>query len=476
MTISIGGLISGLDTNGIIDQMLAIQQRPIERLQNKGSEYQIQLSTYGTLKGLVSSLQSAVSAIDTEGGLASYTATSGDKDLFTVTSGDDAAVGSYDVTVQQLAKVHKLTSTAFAAEEAMGEGTIHLKVGTAEAIDIAVSVTDTYDEVASAINDADAGVKAAVVFDGTDYFLTLSAEETGADNVINLTVTEAGTVAGDPENSDATGLSRLVYDQGSTQNLSNTQSAADAIITVDGVSDIHRSSNEINDVIDGVTLTLVSAPASPDNATTLTVGRNTSAAKSKINAFVKAYNQVATFITEAQKYTEDTEVAGILMGDATTNSIRSQLKTMVTGLVSGAGTFTRLSDIGITLGSDNQLKVDTDTLDDALDNDFEDVVQFFTQSSSDAQGFAVKMNETLEAMLDSSTGTFASREDGIKDSIDGINEQIGQYQLRAALWEERTRAQFNAMEALLAQYQSAGDYLGQFVTGMQNLNSFISNR
>ncbi len=124
-------LISGLDTNGIIDQMLAIQQRPIERLQNKGSEYQIQLSTYGTLKGLVSSLQSAVSAIDTEGGLASYTATSGDKDLFTVTSGDDAAVGSYDVTVQQLAKVHKLTSTAFAAEEAMGEGTIHLKVGTA---------------------------------------------------------------------------------------------------------------------------------------------------------------------------------------------------------------------------------------------------------------------------------------------------------------------------------------------------------
>ncbi len=304
----------------------------------------------------------------------------------------------------------------------------------------------------------------------------MSAEETGADNVINLTVTEAGTVAGDPENSDATGLSRLVYDQGSTQNLSNTQSAADAIITVDGVSDIHRSSNEINDVIDGVTLTLVSAPASPDNATTLTVGRNTSAAKSKINAFVKAYNQVATFITEAQKYTEDTEVAGILMGDATTNSIRSQLKTMVTGLVSGAGTFTRLSDIGITLGSDNQLKVDTDTLDDALDNDFEDVVQFFTQSSSDAQGFAVKMNETLEAMLDSSTGTFASREDGIKDSIDGINEQIGQYQLRAALWEERTRAQFNAMEALLAQYQSAGDYLGQFVTGMQNLNSFISNR
>jgi flagellar hook-associated protein 2 len=466
MTISIGGLASGLDTNGIIDQMLAIQQRPIERLQSKGSEYQIQLSTYGTLKGLVSSLQSAVSAIDTEGELSSYTATSGDKDLFTVTSGDDAAVGSYDVTVQQLAKVHKLTSTAFAADETIGEGTIHLKVGDAEAIDIAVSATDTYDEVASAINDADAGVKAAVVFDGTDYFLTLSAEETGADNVINLTVTETG----DP------GLARLIYDQGGTENMSNTQSAADAIITVDGVSDIHRSGNEIDDVIQGVTLTLVSAPAAPDNATTLTVSRNTGAARSKIDAFVKAYNQVAIFITEAQKYSEDTEVAGILMGDATTNGIRSQLKTMVTGLVSGAGTYNRLSDIGITLGSDNQLNVDTDTLDDALDNHFEDVAQFFTQSTSDAPGFAVKMGETLDAMLDSTTGTFASREDGIKNSIDSINDQIERHQLRTALWEERTRAQFNAMEALLAQYQSTGDYLGQFVTGMQNLNSFISNK
>jgi flagellar hook-associated protein 2 len=86
------------------------------------------------------------------------------------------------------------------------------------------------------------------------------------------------------------------------------------------------------------------------------------------------------------------------------------------------------------------------------------------------------MNETLDAMLDSSTGTFASREKGIKNSIDGINDQIQQHQLRTALWEERTRAQFNAMEALLAQYQSTGDYLGQFVTGMQNLNSFISNK
>jgi flagellar hook-associated protein 2 len=293
----------------------------------------------------------------------------------------------------------------------------------------------------------------------------LSAEETGADNVINLTVTETG----DP------GLARLTYDQ-VTENMSNTQSAADAIITVDGVTDIHRSGNEINDVIEGVTWTLVSAPASPDNATTLTVSRNTGAAKSKINAFVKAYNQVATFITEAQKYSEDTEVAGILMGDATTNGIRSQLKSMVTGLVSGAGTYNRLSDIGITLGSDNQLTVDTDTLDDALDNHFEDVSQFFTQSTSDAPGFAVKMGETLDAMLDSTTGTFASREDGIKNSIDSINDQIQQHQLRTALWEERTRAQFNAMEALLAQYQSAGDYLGQFVTGMQNLNSFISNK
>ena len=62
MTLSIGGLASGLDTNGIIDQMLAIQQQPIARLQQQESVYEVELTTYGSLQGFLNSLQTSLQA------------------------------------------------------------------------------------------------------------------------------------------------------------------------------------------------------------------------------------------------------------------------------------------------------------------------------------------------------------------------------------------------------------------------------
>ncbi len=48
MSISVGGLISGLDTNSIIDQLKSIQQRPILKLQQQEADYQVELSAYGS--------------------------------------------------------------------------------------------------------------------------------------------------------------------------------------------------------------------------------------------------------------------------------------------------------------------------------------------------------------------------------------------------------------------------------------------
>lgn len=476
MAISVGGLMSGLDTNSIVDQMLDVQQQPILSLQQDEAEYQVELTMYGSLKSTLSSLQSAMEKLESPDDLTRFSAASGDNDLFTVSADETASTGSYNVTVSQLADVHKLTSSAFATDETMGEGTLHLKVGSATATDISVSATDTIDDVAQTINDADAGVSAAVVYDGTNYFLTLSAEDTGTDNVINLTATETGTAQGDPENTDTTGLSRLVYDQGVTTNMTNTQSAADAIISVDGVSNIHRSSNEIDDVLEGVTLTLKSAPASPDNSTSLSVTRNTGTVSSGINSFVSAYNSAMTFIENQQSYDATTGDAGVFLGDATTNSIRNTLKNLISGTVSGAGSIDQLADVGVTLNGEGRLEVDSETLNDALKNNFDDVIQFFSQTTSGSEGFAVKTLESLDTILDSSTGTLTARTSGIQESIEDIQDKVDTLEMRNLAWEERTRAQFNALELLLSEYQSTGDYLTQQITGFQNFNSYVSNR
>jgi flagellar hook-associated protein 2 len=472
MSMAVGGLISGLDTNSMIEQLLELERQPILKLQQREAAYQVELSAYGSLQGILGSLKSAIEDLDSVSNLTRFSAIPGDTDLFSVSADENATSGSYGITVQQLAGVHKLASRAFSQGEYVGEGTLHLKVGNGSTTDIAVSATDTIVEMAQAVNEAEAGVRAGVIFDGTDYYLTLVADTTGVENVINLTVTDTG----DTNNTDMTGLSRLVYDQGVTENLSNTQDAADSIIIVDGVVDIHRSNNVINDVIEGVNLTLKSAPEAPDNQTTLTVSRDLDAVVSKITAFVDTYNEAIDLFEGYQSFDSATETAGVLMGDATTKSMRNRLNTMVTGMVSGVESFSRLADLGIALNREGRLEVDSSTLNSALDDHFDDVLQFFTQSTEGSEGFALRMKDTLDGILRSTDGALSARTDGIQNSIDDIEDRVEREEMRVLAWETRTRAQFNALEVLLAEYQTTGDYLSQQIMSLQNLNNYISNK
>lgn len=474
MSISIGGLISGIDTNSMIDQLLEIQQQPIVGLQADEAAYEVKLSTYGNLQNSLDTLKTAMENLESADNMASFSATSGNTDLFTASADENSSIGSYSISVTQLADVHKLTSTAFSTHESLGEGTIHLKVGEGSTADITISTTDTLENVAQAINDAEAGVNASVIFDGTNSFLALAAQTPGASNTISLKVTDNG----DSNNTDSNGLSRLVYDTESAspiRNLSNTQDASDAIISVDGVVDIHRESNLIEDVIQGVTLNLKSASSTaPDNTTTLSVERNRAAMISGINSFINAYNDVLDFIDDQQSYDDTTGTAGVLLGDSTTNNVRNRLKNIISGSISGAGSVKQLSDIGIELNSDGRLELDSELINNSLDDNFDDVVQFLTQSSDDANGFSFIMTSALDSILNTTDGTLTVKTEGIQESINNIEKDIETLETRNLAWEERTRAQYNAMELLLAEYQTTGDFLTQQIVGFQNLNSYVS--
>ena len=472
MSIAVGGLVSGLDTNSMIEQLLELERQPIVKLQQKEAAYQVELSAYGSLKGVLGSLRSAVQDLEYSSNFSGFSAVSGNTDLFCASADENATSGSYDITVQQLAEVHKLASGGFSEAEYVGEGMLHLKVGNGSTTDIEVSATHTIADLAQAINDAEVGVRAGVIFDGTDYFLTLAAHDTGVENVINLTVTDTG----DTNDTDMNGLSRLAYEAGVTENLSNIQDAADSIITVDGIADIHRDTNVINDVIEGVTLTLESAFEAPDNQATLTVSRDLEAVVSKITAFVDAYNETIDLFDEYQSYDSGSETAGVLLGDGTTKTMRNRINTMVTGTVSGVESFSRLTDLGIALNTEGRLEVDSSVLNSAFEDYFDDVLQFFTQSTEGSEGFAVRMTDTLDGILSFTQGTLSARTNGIQDSIDDIGDQVERLEMRVLAWETRTRAQFNALEVLLAEYQTTGDYLSQQIGSLQNLNNYISNR
>lgn len=469
MSFSIGGLVSGMDTDSMISQLMDLERKPIVQLQTREADFQVQLTAYGFLQSELNTLNSAVEKLDEVSDLTFFSATSGNTDLFMVSADDTVTAGSYSITVENLAQVHKLTSVGFSDGDPVGEGTIHLKLGSAEAVDISVSDTDTIDDVANAINDADAGVHAAVIFDGTHNFLTLRGEETGEANKISLTVDDI-----DGDNTDNSGLSRLFFEYGDALNqMSETQAAQDSDITVDGVSGIKRSTNTLDDVIEGLTITLKSAPTNPEKTADLTVSRNSTAFTSAVNGFVSAYNSVMSFFETNQNYDETTETAAPLLGDSTTNQIRNQLRDLSTRLVTGIESFSRLSDFGVTLNDQGHLEVDSSILNDAVEDHFEDAVSFFTKNT---EGFAVRMVGYLENVLDEHDGMLSTRQSGINSSIDDIQEKVERMEASVEASEIRMRTQFASLEVLLGQYQTTSDYLSQQIVAMENMNNAIANK
>ncbi len=122
MGISLGGLISGMDTDGVISKLLDIQKKPILLLQKKEADFKVKLSAYSTLQGCLKSLKIAAGNLDSVLDIKSYSAASGNTDLLTASVLNSAVPGSYSLIVNSLAMAHKLTSSEFYAYRGSGQG------------------------------------------------------------------------------------------------------------------------------------------------------------------------------------------------------------------------------------------------------------------------------------------------------------------------------------------------------------------
>ncbi|MDX9785873.1 MAG: flagellar filament capping protein FliD [Desulfobacterales bacterium] len=473
MSISVGGLMSGLDTDSIIEQLVTIERRPILQLQSKEADFQLKLSAYGSLRSALSSLDSALNGLDKAEDFTKFSASSANTDIFTVSASSDAITGSFNITVHNLAQVHKLTSTGFEEEESVGEGTLTIQVGAGAEMMVDVADGSTIQDVADAVNAKEGDVTAGVIYDGTHYFLSLTTAKTGEANVIKVTVDDTG----DSNHTNDSGLSRLAYEKGVTENLIENQAALDATIDVDGVSGIKRASNTLNDVITGVTIELVNAHDDPDTESTqLSIGRNSAAVVSSVDAFISAYNELVDFFTTNQRFDKTSGTGGPLLGDATAKLIQRRLSAVLNSNSTGMDSVGRLADLGISRDVDGKLKMTTATLTGALKENFNGVVQFFSHTSDGEEGFSVRMRDELDSMLNSINGSITARQKGIQNSIDGIQEDVDRIETRVTASESRIRAQFNALELLLSEYQTTGNYLTQQITSLQNLNTSIANR
>ncbi len=476
MAFSVSGLVSGLDTDSIISKLMDIEKKPITQLQQKEAAYNVKLSAYGQLKSMLSGVRSAARNLDSLSDITTYSVSTSNSSVVTADAKTTAVKGTYSVQVVQLAQVQKLRSQGFGASEAVGEGTMYLKLGNGTTTTIDVSSTDTLAQIAAAINGKQSDVVANVINDGTSSYLTLTSQKTGEANVIDLTVMESGTSSvDDPENLDNSGLSRLVYRQGTTENLLQTQAAADAMLTVDGVENIKRSTNTVEDVIPGVTMYLKSAAVG--ETVKLTVGRSDTLFTSRVNAFINAYNELADFLKQAQLYDPATKKTGTLFADATTRTIDRTMRDLISRTVPGAASgFSRLAELGITTNDEGHLEMDSTTFNAKLSENFDAVANFFTQQTIGSEGFAVKIAKSVDSLLSATNGILTIRTNGIQKTIDSTESQISRLTDRAENTETRLKKQFSSLELLLGKYQGLSDSLTQQLSALENLNSSISKK
>ncbi|MFC1821094.1 flagellar filament capping protein FliD [Thermodesulfobacteriota bacterium] len=175
-----------------------------------------------------------------------------------------------------------------------------------------------------------------------------------------------------------------------------TQTGQDAKITIDGTS-IISSSNIIDDVIAGVTLNLLTVE---DGSTvTLNVSRDFDTIKSSAQSLLDQYNDVMSDINAQFAYDEDTETGGLLQGDGTLHSVKSNLVDVVVSSITGLpATLNALSLTGITSDDDGQLSIDNDVFEYEFNNDFNALKRVFIAEGSTNDGDVLYMSHTNDTV------------------------------------------------------------------------------
>ncbi len=440
-TISFGGLASGLDTGKIVTQLLAIRRQPIDRLEAQKTKFSATKIALQGVESRVRGLMEAAAALDSNNEFASLTATSGNEALLTATAGPLATPGGYDLVITARAQAQKERSQGYdAASSSVGTGTFSITVG-GQTTDLQiVAGASGLADLASAINNGDAGVTATVLFDGSEtggYYLSLTAEATGTAAAFTV---------------DASGLTG-----GTVPVFGNVQQAQNAAFTIDDLPVVSQT-NTVTTAIQGVTLNLAGADA---GATVhLDVATDGEAIEAKVQAFVDAYNDLFAYIDE-QGGEE-----GVLRGDSTVRSLVAKIRTDITSRLS-EGPITMLYQVGIRQTAGGDLSFDTSVFQQELSGDYAAVRDLFI-SSTGHEGTVAKLGESLDAVLDTVDGVFKLRSNAIDDRMESIDDTIARYEMSVDSYEKTLNARFTAMETLLSTLQAQSGYLSAISTRSSN--------
>lgn len=407
---------SGLDVRNLVDQLVAAEGGPVSsRLERKEVSIQEGLSGIGTFKGALLDFQASLAPLRKENAFKSINAISSNEEKFTVTADEHAVTGSYDIEISQLAQSQKLKSQAFDSEfDSIGTGTISIEFGevnkTKNSFDVNSKIPTQHidiDEENSSlrgiqqiINQANAGVRASIINDGTGYRLILNSEKAGVENSLRISIAD-----GDGNDEDRFGLSLLAYNPITTsgpdgetavgKNLEEASAAKNALFSIDGI-DISSGQNEIKNSIPGITLTL--KKLTEESTESFKVEKETAGIKTSIQSFVDSYNELISTVTILTGFDAESGQAGPLSGDPAIRGITDQIRRRLSTSFAGINeNLTSLSSIGINSSLDGSLILDDIKLDRAIEKHAGEIAHLFAAAVSTSDEKIVVTSEKIPA-------------------------------------------------------------------------------
>ncbi|WP_170230993.1 flagellar filament capping protein FliD [Alkalibacterium pelagium] len=455
------GLYSGIDMS-MVDKLMEAEAAKGVRFTQQKENYTKSQNAWRDMNTRLDTLHKRLEDLQKPDVFNSKSVRLTGSDKFTVTANSSASIGNYRVQVSRLATQTRLVGNEVSLGPegtirtplGLDEGTLILNVGQDKSFEIELDETDSLRSISDKINRTTekSGIRSNIV----DNRLILTHEKHG-DRELSVT----------GEHAEFLGLAGMEAEKGK-----------DAVFSIDGL-EVTRSSNTINDVIEGLTFSLTSVHGD-NESTTLSVTENLNRAADAVQKLVEQYNSTQSFIRTQLSVGDpsaENNQAGTLTGDGTLMRLQSSLRSMMTSQEAHGTSIRGLQDLGVTIDRNGTASFDRSKLDKQIRENPNEVSKFFsstntltettedeegnpvTNTRTERTGFTSSMRSFVNQYISSTDGIIKSRRDTYDRMIRDVNDRITRFEERLEMRKDRYIKQFTALDTAMMRAESQMDFM-----------------
>lgn len=447
---NIMGTYSGMDM-AMVEQLINAEKSKGIKFTQKKEEYTQSKNAWKDLNTRLDSLYKRADDLQKTDTYDSKSVKLSNNNNLSVSASSKAATGEYRVQVSKLATQAQLTGAKVSTDSIYTElntsGTLEFNGG-GEGLTVEVKETDSLLDISDKINSQakETGIRSSIV-----------------DNRLILTNNEFGI-----KPLAVTGQETLVTKLGlSTATLKDGQNAE---FSVNGLDIEPRSTNTIDDVIEGLTFNLTNIHEGTDT-TIVTVSENMDKAADTLQKFVDQYNSTQKFIStqlDVGDPSADDNKTGTLSGDGTVMRLQSNLRRMMSKVVPGDSAVRSLKDLGVEVDREGNATFDRKKLEEQIKADPNAVSDFFSKTETipektvgdkvipetEKVAFAKDIRGFVNEYISSSSGIIKTRNDTYDRMIKDVNDRISTFEDRLEVKKQRYIKQFTALDTAMMQAES----------------------